>query len=159
MTVGIFIAMAMTSSPTPAPNYFAEISPAIVAEIQDCVINEEYRSHIDFNGDGELTIADAVGVQRRYQDNITYGNEITLDAETVYAIAEENYPDELIYWEIDRIDGELTRQYELTAAEVTQAEIYLEFEAYSECVKVEVNPFTETISVIEEAESYDENMV
>lgn len=29
------------------------------------------------------------------------------------------------------------------------AEIYMEFENYSECVTVEVNPFTETITVID----------
>ena len=160
MLLSAFLALALTSSPMPAENYGSWIAPEIADEITTCSINEEYREYLDFNGDGNLNIADAVGVQRRYQDNITYGNELTLDAETVYAIAVENYSEELIYWEIDRIDGELTRQYELTVSEITQAEIYLEFEEYSECVKVEDNPFTETISIIaEEAESYDENMV
>lgn len=149
MTGIIFIVAALTSSPQPAPNYFAEISPQITAEIQDCIISEEYRQHIDFNGDGKLTIADAVGVEKRYNDNCTYGSEITLDAETVYSIAEENYPDELVYWELDRINGELTRQYETAFNDVTEAEIYLEFENYSDTVTVEVNPFTEIISIKE----------
>ena len=149
MTGIIFIVAALTSSPQPAPNYFAEISPQITAEIQDCIINEEYRQHIDFNGDGKLTIADAVGVEKRYNDNCAYGNEITLDTETVYSIAEENYPDELIYWELDRINGELTRQYETAFNDVTEAEIHLEFENYSDTVTVEINPFTEIISIKE----------
>ena len=72
-----------------------------------------------------------------------------MNADVVYSIAEENYSEELIYWEIDRINNELTRQYELTASEIMTAEIYLEFEDFSECVLVEVNPFTETISVID----------
>ena len=61
----------------------------------------------------------------------------------------ENYSEACIYWEIDRVDGNLTRQYELTASEIMQAEIYIEFENGSECVMVEVNPFTESITVID----------
>lgn len=144
----IFAALALTSSPQPAPNYYAEISPAVSAEIQELVLDGQYREYLDFNGDGNLNIADVVGVEKRYQDNCTYGNEITLDRETVQAIAEENYTDDLLYWEIYRADGELTRQYELTAADIMTAEIYLEFEEYSESVTVEINPYTEIITVI-----------
>ena len=144
----IFAALALTSSPQPAPNYYAEISPAVSAEIQELVLDGQYREYLDFNGDGNLNIADVVGVEKRYQDNCTYGNEITLDRETVQAIAEENYIDDLLYWEIYRADGELTRQYELTAADIMTAEIYLEFEEYSESVTVEINPYTEIITVI-----------
>lgn len=144
----IFTLVALTSSPQPAPNYYAEISPAVSAEIQQLVLDGQYREYLDFNGDGNLNIADVVGVEKRYQDNCTYGNEITLDSETVQAIAEENYIDDLLYWEIYRADGELTRQYELTAADIMTAEIYLEFEEYSESVTVEINPYTEIITVI-----------
>lgn len=148
-TALIFTALALTTSPIPSENYYASVSPEIADEITECVINGEYRQHLDFNGDGVLSMADVVGVSKRYQDNITFGNEITLDRDVVYSIAEENYSEELIYWEIDRINNELTRQYELTASEIMTAEIYLEFEDFSECVLVEVNPFTETISVID----------
>lgn len=147
MTAGIFIALALTSSPQPAPIFYAEISPQITAEIQELVIAEEYREYLDFNGDGKLTIADAVGVEKRYSDNINYGNSITLEAETVYSIAEENYPDELVYWELDRINGELCREYSATVDDVTEAEIYLEFENYSDTVKVIIDPFTESVTV------------
>lgn len=145
---GIFVAIALTSSPMPADNYYSWVSPEISETIIDCVIREEYREYLDFNGDGKLSMADAVGVAKRYQDNCRYGNELTLDSETVDAIVVENYTDFPIYWEIDRVNGQLCRQYELTVSEVSSAEIYLEFEDFSETVKVEINPFTETITVI-----------
>lgn len=144
----MFIAFALTNSPMPADNYYSWVSPEIAETVQECVINGEYREYLDFNGDGDLNIADVVGIAKRYQDNITYGNEITFDREVVKAIAFENYTDELIYWEIDRVNGELCRQYELTVNEITQAEIYMEFEDYSDTVIVEINPFEENIKVV-----------
>ena len=145
--ISIFIVLAWTSSPMPSENYGSWISPEIADTIQECVINGEYREYLDFNGDKELNMADVVSVRKRYQDNIRYGNEITLEKETVYDIVLENYTDELIYWEIDRINGQLCRQYELTVSEVTEAEIYVEFESYSDTIIVEINPFEETINV------------
>lgn len=147
-TALIFTVLALTTSPMPKENYYASISPEIADEIMECIINSEYRQHLDFNGDGKLTIADVVGVSKRYQDNCKYGNEITLDRDVVDSIVSENYSEACIYWEIDRVNGELTRQYELTADDIMTAEIYVEFESYSECVMVEVNPFTETIMVV-----------
>lgn len=147
-TLGIFLALALTSSPMPSGNYYASVSPDIADEITELVISGEYRGYLDFNGDGILSMADAVGVAKRYQDNCKYGNKITMDRETVEAIVMENYTDEAIYWEIDRINGQLCRQYELTVDDITTAEIYLEFSGFSECVTVELNPYTETITVI-----------
>ena len=147
-TIGIFLALALTSSPMPAENYYSWISPDIADEITELVISGEYREYLDFNGDGILSMADVVGVRKRYQDNCRYGNELTMDSETVNAIVLENYSESPIYWEIDRVNGQLCRQYELTVNEVTNAELYLEFEEFSETVKVEINPFTETITVI-----------
>ena len=147
--MGIFLALALTSSPIPAENYYSWISPEIADEIQELVISGEYREYLDFNGDGKLSMADVVGVRKRYQDNCRYGNELTLDSETVDAIVLENYSESPIYWEIDRVNGQLCRQYELTVDDIATAEIYLEFSGFSECVTVELNPYTETISVIE----------
>lgn len=147
-TIGIFLALALTSSPMPSENYYASVSPDIADEITELVISGEYREYLDFNGDGKLSMADIVGVAKRYQDNCRYGNELTMDSETVNAIVLENYSESPIYWEIDRVNGQLCRQYELTVNEVTNAELYLEFEEFSETVKVEINPFTETITVI-----------
>ena len=144
----IFTVLALTTSPMPKENYYASISPEIADEITECVINGEYRQHLDFNGDGKLNIADVVSVSKRYADNCKYGNEITLDRDVVQDIVQENYSEACIYWEIYRVNGELTRQYELAASEIMTAEIYVEFEDSSDTVLVELNPFTETISVL-----------
>ena len=149
-TTLIFMALALTTSPQPAENYHSWVSPEIADIIQECVINREYHSYLDFNGDGELNIADVVGVRKRYQDNCKYGNELILDREVVESIVMENYSDKAIYWEIDRVNGKLTREYELTVNDITTAEIYIEFENYSDCVTVEINPFMETITVKED---------
>lgn len=148
-TALIFLVMAATASPQPAPNYYASFAPEVAEEMQELVISGEYRAYLDFDGNGVLNIADVVSVKKRYQDNRKHGNEITLDREAIEAIAAENYPDSLIYWEVDRVNGELCRQYELTASEIIEAEIYLEFETYCDTVKVELNPYTEVVRVKE----------
>ena len=147
-TALIFIALALTSSPAPAPNYYASISPETAAEVQALVINDEYRTHLDFNGDNILSIADVVSILKRYQDNTTYGNKITMDSAAIYDIIAENYSSECIYYEVYRVNDQITRQYEVTADEISTAEVYIEFENNSDVVKVELNPFTETITVL-----------
>lgn len=158
----LFIALAMLAgTPQPAENYHSWISPEISDIIIDKVINEEYYEHLDFNGDGELTIADAVGVSKRYQDNCTYGNEITLDEETIIDIAWENFTTErmeredfvdnlMFYYEIDFVNKKPCRQYELTVSEITTANIYYEFaDDTMGNVTVEINPFEETVRVMD----------
>ena len=147
-TALIFCVLAMTSSPAPAGNFYASISPETAAEVQTLVINGEYRQYLDFNGDNALNIADIVGILKRYQDNTTHGNEITMDSAAIYDIIAENYSKECIYYEVYRVNDQLTRQYEVTADEISTAEIYIEFENNSDVVKVEMNPYTETITVI-----------
>lgn len=144
-----FIAFAMTSSPTPAENYYSWISPEIADTIQECVINEEYREYLDFNGDGELNMADVVGVRKRYQDNCKYGNTITLDSEVVESIITENYSEAAIYWEVYRVGNENCRQYEVSVSETTEIYLWVEFENSGETIKVMANPFTESITVID----------
>ena len=144
----IFLAFALTSSPAPAPNYCSWISPEIADHITECVINREYHEYLDFNGDGELNIADVVGVRKRYQDNVKYGNEITVDSEVVQAIFDENVMD-VMYWEFDSVDNEITRQYEITADSIITADIYCELTDFStEHITIEINPFEERVSVI-----------
>lgn len=145
--ISIFIVLALTSSPMPSENYGSWISPEIADTIQECVINGEYREYLDFNGDKELNMADVVGVRKRYQDNCRYGNKITLDNEVVYSIVEENYQEELIYWEVDRVNEELCRQHEVVAYDITEVELYVEFENYSDTIIVEINPFEEIVRV------------
>ena len=147
--LSIFMVVALTSSPAPAENYHSWISPEIADIIQECVINEEYREYLDFNGDGELNMADVVGVRKRYQDNCRYGNTITLDSDTVEAIVAENYSDPLIYWEVYRVGNDNCRQSEVSVSETTEIFLWVEFENYGETIKVEADPYTETITVID----------
>jgi hypothetical protein len=145
----IFLAFALTSSPAPAPNYYSWISPEIANEITDCVLKGEYREYLDFNGDNTLSIADVVGVSKRYKDNITYGNKITVDREVIESIIEENYLTDCLYWEIDFVNDKPTRQYELTVDEITTANIYFEFiDDTVDNVKIEINPFEERVTVV-----------
>lgn len=147
-TALIFCILALTSSPAPANTYFASISPETAAEVQQLVINGEYRQYLDYNGDNVLNIADVVSILKRYQDNTTHGNKITMDGETIQSIIAENYSEECIYYEVYRVNEQLTRQYEVTADKISTAEVYIEFENFSDVVKVELNPYTETITVI-----------
>ena len=140
----IFMAIALTARPAPAENYYSWVSPEIADVIQECVIDGEYREYLDFNGDGNLNIADVVGVLKRYQDNCTYGNTITLDSKVIDSIITENYTEAAVYYEINGNPA----QYELTAREIMTAEIYIEFENGSDIVEVELNPYTEAITVI-----------
>lgn len=144
-----FVAFALTSSPAPAPNYYSWISPEIAESIKTNVINGEYHEYLDFNGDGDLNIADVVGVSKRYADNVKYGNKITIGAETVEAIVAENYDFEAMYWEFDIVDGDITREYEITTDRIITARIYIELCDYStEFVTIEINPFEEIARVI-----------
>ena len=143
-----FICLALHSSLMPAPNYYSWFSPEIVNNIIECVVNDEYHEHLDFNGDGVLSVADAVGVLHRYYDNIEYGNELTVDGDTVQSIIEENYSVECVQWEIDFVNDEPCRKYELTVNEITTANIYLIFEDdTTDNVAIEINPFEEIVRV------------
>lgn len=147
--LSIFTIFAMTSSLMPAENYYSWISPEIADTIQECVINAEYREYLDFNGDGELNMADVVGVRKRYQDNCKYGNTITFDSEVVESIVEENYSEALIYWEVYRVGNNNCRQHEVSVSETTEIYLWVEFENYGETIKVMADPFTESITVID----------
>lgn len=143
-----FLALALHSSLMPAPNYYSWFSPEIANNIIECVVNGEYHEHLDFNGDGVLSVADAVGVLRRYYDNIEYGNELTVDGDTVQSIIEENYSVECVQWEIDFVNGEPCRKYELTVNEITTANIYAIFEDdTTDNITIEINPFEEIVRV------------
>lgn len=147
--VSVFLALAMSSAPAPADNYYSWFSPEIADHILTAVVNDEYYVHLDFNGDGDLTVADAVGVLRRYNNNVTYGNELTVDSETVESIIAENYNVDCIYWEFDFVNNEPCRKYELTVDEITTANIYLEFaDDTMDNVTIEINPFEEKVSVL-----------
>lgn len=148
----VFCAFACTISdiPNPSDNFFSWISPEITEEICSCITNCEAPLYLDYNGDNQLTVADAICVARRYEENVKYGTEITIDAETVDAIIEQNYNIPCIYWEFCEVNNEICRQYEVTASKIVTAKIYFEFEDYStDFVEIEINPFEEIARVID----------
>jgi len=145
----IFMALALTSSPTPADNYYSWVSPEIANVVLQYCVKDEYHEHLDFNGDGKLSIADAVGILRRYNDNVKYGNEITVDSEVIESIIYENWSDEPIYYEIDRIENDFCREYTMTVNDITEFHVYVEFEEYSSGFTAVANPFEEIVRVID----------
>lgn len=153
----IFLILAtLTGAPTPAPEFRAPISDETAAAMLDTITSGEEAAPDpaqDFNGDGALNIADFCGISRRHYINTHEHTEITIDAETVEAIAAELYPDDInnyFYYEFDMINGDLCREYETTADEITTARIYFEFENWSETRAAIINPHTETITIFKE---------
>lgn len=150
MLTSTLLCLALTvGSPQPADTYYSDMSPETAQHIMECVLNEDNsEKYLDFNGDNVINIADYVGVTKRYQDNCAYGNEITVDSKAVETIVKENYLVDAMYWEFDMINGEIEREFEITASEITTARIYIELSDYStEFVEIEINPFTECVRV------------
>ena len=151
-TALVFTALAISAStlPNPVENYYSWFSPEVADIVCDYAANEEYHEYLDYNGDGQLSISDAVSIARRYQENCDYGNQITIDAEVVNSIIEENYTIPCMYWEFDRVDDRIVRQYEVITDCIISADIYLEFEDFSsEHIVIEIDPFQETATVID----------
>lgn len=153
----MFLVAAIATTPTPAENYYSWISPQIADIVQQYVLDGKYYEFLDFNGDGELNVADVVGISKRYQDNCTYGNEMELDLDTIIDIAWENFSEnmdrddfienDLLYWEICRVNEEPVRRYDLTVTEITEIELYYEFEDRAESISAVINPYEEYIQV------------
>ena len=138
----------MTTLLIAAATYYAAISPEVSAEIQELAIKGEYREYLDYNGDGVLTIADAVGVERKYQHNVSDGNTVVFDREDVAEIVAENYADTAIQWEICGINDEPCRAYDVEICEVTRLTIALDFAEYGETLEIQVNPYTESLDYV-----------
>ena len=129
-----------------APLYNSWYSPKIADTIMQDAAKHEYHAYLDYNGDGTEDVLDAISVLKRYYSNIENGNTITFDKDVMDRIAEENGID-YIYYEIDFIDDEATREYEYTADKVERIHIYYETEDIADGFYVVLNPFEETISV------------
>ena len=130
-----------------SPLYNSWYSPEIADTIMQDAANHEYHAYLDYNGDGEENVVDAISVLKRYYSNIENGNTITFDSDKMDEIAEENGID-YIYYEIDFVDGVATREYEYTADKVERIHIYYETEDLMGCgFYVILNPFEETITV------------
>ena len=111
----------MTALLIAAATYYAAISPEVSTEIKELAIKGEYREYLDYNGDGKLTIADAVGVERQYNYNVEHGNTVIFDREDVQEIIAENYADVPIQWEISSINDEPCRLYDVEICEESRA--------------------------------------
>ena len=140
----------MTALLIAAATFYAAISPEVSAEIQELTIRGEYREYLDYNGDGVLTIADAVGVERKYNYNVEHGNAVIFDREDVESIIAENYADSPIQWEISAVNDEPCRLYDVEICEVTRLTILLDFVEYGESLEIQVNPYTESIDYVRE---------
>lgn len=139
--------MVCTVAP-PAENYSSWISPEIAENIRTYVINREYHAYLDYNGDGELNVADIVSVDKRYRDNIRFGNSYTLDSNFIELVIKENYAEPPIEWEICSVENEPCCLYELTVEEITECEVLFDFYDHVEILSVEVNPYTEICTVL-----------
>ena len=147
--VSIFCVAALLVSNNPAANFCAPINTDTAAQIKQAIVNNQYNEKLDYNGDGRLTAKDSVLVERRYQNNLINGNQITIDSETAMAIITENY-DTPIDWEFCEIDNQITRVYSITTNKIIPATIRAEFEDFTvKYIEIEINPFEETVYVKE----------
>lgn len=156
MLLEICTALAMAT--VPAENYNSWFSPEIAEVVKQYAIDGKYYTFLDYNGDGDLNIADVVGISRHYKNNVKYGNEIMLDTQTIYDIAWENYSsnmnradfleNDLLYYEIMAINGKPCRYYDITVTEVTEVTLYFEFADHSDSIDVRLDPFKEMIRVL-----------
>lgn len=154
MKTTLILLAAITAPQQP---FIDAISPETSQLIVDYIISGKSYKWLDYNCDGEMNLADAVGVLHKYETNVRNGNELTLDLETIYDIGWENLSsnmdridfieNELLYYEIERVNGELCKRYDLTVTEKSEAVIYYEFEDYADTVTVSIDPITEVIRV------------
>lgn len=155
MKATFLILAALIGAPAPAPEYRqpigGESAAAMLTQIIDNGRETPTEPAADFNGDGLLNIADYTSSRRRHYITTTNGIEVTADGATVEAIAAEIFPgEELIYYEFDNIGGQYCRKYEATVTEITSIQIYFEFPDYCTTVRAEINPKTESITIIRE---------
>lgn len=142
MLATLFLATTITA----APLYNSWYSPEIADTIMKDAANHEYHAYLDYNGDGTEDVLDAISVLKRYYSNIENSNTIIFDKDVMDRIAEENGID-YIYYEIDFINDEATREYEYTADKVERIHIYYETEDIADGFYVILNPFEETTTV------------
>lgn len=154
MKTTLILLAALTATPQP---FIDAVSPETSQLIVDYLVSGKSYAWLDYNNDGEMNLADAVGVLHKYETNVRDGNELELDLDTIYDIGWENLSEnldredfienELLYYEIERINDEPCRRYDLTVTEKSEAVIYYEFEDFADTVTVSIDPITEVIRV------------
>lgn len=110
MLKGIIIASLITGilpappSARPSNGYESWYGEEIKDNIIDDLISGKNNLYLDYNNDGKENIADAVGVWKRYNDNMENMNEYTFDEAEALDIALENVPldtYDYFYYEMD----------------------------------------------------------
>lgn len=128
-------------------------SPASADAIMTATVNGEYHAYMDFNGDGVLSVMDAVGVLKKYVDNSTNGNTLTYGEKDVMAVVEENLnPSEYsdyFYYEIDFVNNKPCRMYSYEYSEYTVLHVYCEVNDTTFQYTVGIDPITETAVVLD----------
>lgn len=142
MVSNIFLLLALQLT-MPAENYNSWFSPEIASVVAEATINGEYYQHLDFNGDGVLNAVDAFSIYKRYTENETYGNELTVDEDTIYSIVEENYNmDDVMEWELMGYDNKFS--------EMSYVDLLVRMnDGTAEIITLVVNPVEERITVVE----------
>lgn len=121
--------------------------------IMTATVNEEYHAFMDYDGDGVLSVMDAIGVLKKYHENSTNGNTLTYGESNVLAVVEENlnpseYSD-FFYYEIDFVNGEPCRLYSYDYSEYTVLHVYCEVNDNVFQYTVGIDPITETATVLD----------
>ena len=129
------------------PSFYSYYTPEVATHIALEAAAGNYHEYLDFNGDGTLDLTDAVKVLQRRQNNIDNGCTAYFGTEEVNEIFEENGIN-CIYWEIDFIETEATRQYELTTQEKVNVHIYYETEIECDGFWINIDPVSELIPVL-----------
>lgn len=114
------------------------------------VCDDQYYLDADYDGDGNVTIVDAILAKQRVDAVQEFGNTVVIDSDVCKSIVDEVSEDQVIYWEIDFIGDEVTRTYEFSASEETRFHIYYETEEWCRGVYCVVNPISEEIIVDKE---------
>lgn len=121
--------------------------------IMTATVNEEYHAFMDYDGDGVLSVMDAICVLKKYHENSTNGNTLTYGESDVLAVVEENlnpseYSD-FFYYEIDFVNGEPCRLYSYDYSEYTVLHVYCEVNDNVFQYTVGIDPITETATVLD----------
>lgn len=144
---------ALTLSVAPTFGMANGYSAASADAIMTATVNGEYHAFMDFDGDGVLSVMDAVGVLRKYAENSTNGNTMTYGEPDVMRVVEENLnPSEYsdyFYYEIDFVNGEPCRMYTYEYSEYTVLHVYCEVNDTTFQYTVGIDPITETAVVLD----------
>lgn len=133
----------LIGTPNPQPNYGnLPTTEDTITDVMECVLDDTYKIHMDFNADCELNLADVVAISKRKTEVEQY-NEITIDSELINELFEVNSIAPT-YWEIDKINNDVVRQYEVITDKEITVDIYFELENGNGNVTLTINPNTET---------------